>query len=60
MKKYNHAYDIGFSLISSTEDASDVTPEMFRTALVNRIEQLDKDNEWAEVVHAPFDTYEED
>lgn len=47
-------------MISSTEDASDVTPEMFRTALVNRIEQLDKDNEWAEVVHAPFDTYEED
>ena len=58
--KYNHAYDICFSLESNHEFGEDVTPDMLRTALLNRIKDLDKANEWGEI-HAnsvPFDTYE--
>ncbi len=58
--KYNHAYDICFSLESNTESGEDVTPDMLRTALLNRIKDLDDANEWGEI-HAnsvPFDTYE--
>lgn len=58
--KYNHAYDIGFSLESNDKFGKDVTPDMLRTALLNRIKDLDRENEWEEI-HAnsvPFDTYE--
>ena len=35
--KYNHAYDIAFSLESNHEFGEDVTPVMYETALLNRI-----------------------
>lgn len=61
MKKFNHAYDIAFEVISNREDGSDVTPEMFREGLLRRIAQLDADNEWHEAHSSkPFDTYEMD
>ena len=57
--KYSHAYDICFSLESNDEHGEDVTPEMLRTALLNRIHDLDDANEWGEIWanSAPFDTY---
>lgn len=58
--KYNHAYDIAFSLESNHEYGEDVTPDMLRTALINRIKDLDNANEWGEINgnSVPFDTYE--
>ena len=47
--KYNHAYDIAFSLESNHEFGEDVTPGMLRTALLNRIKDLDDANEWGEI-----------
>lgn len=40
MKKYSHAYDFSFKVESYTEDASDVTPVMIRTALIARARRL--------------------
>jgi hypothetical protein len=66
---FNHAYSIGFSLISNHPEGDDVTPEMLRTALLKRISELDEtintgpwaspEGEWIEAVGCPFDTYEE-
>lgn len=57
MTKYNHAYDFAFEVISHDEDASDVTPEMIRDALLTRVLGLPMD----EFRHAcsRFDTMEE-
>jgi hypothetical protein len=49
MSKFNHMFDIAFSLDSDSEDASDVTPAMLRDALLRRIADLDLTVE----VHAP-------
>lgn len=57
--QWNHAFDLGFSVVSSTDDGSDVTPAMYREALLNRIEELDKDNAWEEAVGASFDSFRE-
>ena len=59
MPKFNHAFDIAFSLISETEDAEDVTGAMLRAALLKRLEEM-PDNELVEACGYPFDTYEED
>ena len=53
--KYNHAYDIAFEVISDTEDGSDVTPEMLRSAILKRLNGMD-DDELLEACGAPFDT----
>jgi hypothetical protein len=42
MSKFNHLFDIAFSLDSDSEDASDVTPAMLRAALLRRIADLDE------------------
>lgn len=60
MPRYNHAYDLAFSLVSNHERGDDVTPEMFRAALVARMEDLDASNAWGEALGCPFDTYCED
>ena len=63
MAKFNHAYDIAFSVVSKKEDGSDVTPAMFRAALIRRIQQLDQEAQfggWEQACGAPFDTYQED
>ncbi len=57
MPAFNHAFDIAFSLVSSDACASDVTPQMLRTALIARLQAL-SDNELLEAVGAPFDTYQ--
>jgi hypothetical protein len=45
MRKFNHMYDIAFSLDSDLEDASDVTTDMLRAALEKRIESVFKSSE---------------
>jgi hypothetical protein len=55
--RYNHAYDIAFSLKSDCQQGNDVTPDMVRLALQKRIASM-CDNELMEAVGAPFDTYE--
>ena len=61
-KRYNHAYTIAFSLVSDTEDGSDVTSEMLTAAIEQRMAALDKsgDIEWHEAVGPPYDTFEEE
>ncbi len=55
--KYNHAFDLAFSL-ETFNDAENVTIEEAKAALLARIEELDRDQLWAEAVGASFDTYE--
>jgi hypothetical protein len=43
MTKFNHMYDIAFTVISNTEDGSDVTPAMLRAALLRRASELAED-----------------
>jgi hypothetical protein len=43
MPKFNHMYDIAFTVISNTEDGSDVTPAMLRAALLRRAAELAED-----------------
>lgn len=57
MKKFNHMYDVAFTVISHTEDASDVTPAMLRAALEKRIASLFASDEPLEAFGL-CDTYE--
>ena len=61
--RYNHAYELAFSLNSNDPEGLDVTPDMFREALLRRIAQLDAEEAhggWEQACGAPFDTYEND
>lgn len=57
-KRYNHMYTVAFTVISSHPEGLDVTPEDFRRALTQRMNDLDLSGEWDEAVGAPDDTYE--
>lgn len=62
MPRYNHAYTIAFALSESEHpDGNDVTPAMLKSALLKRVDDMDKagDTEWLEAVSAPYDSYEE-
>jgi len=48
IKKYSHMYDVAFEVISNHPEGEDVTPEMIKKALISRITDLDKHNEWIE------------
>lgn len=37
---FSHAFDFAFEVTSQKRDASDVTPEMLRTALIHRASNL--------------------
>jgi|TARA_R100000501_G_C2605872_1_gene101669 cystathionine beta-lyase family protein involved in aluminum resistance len=56
--KYNHAFDIAFSIVNESEEGV-VTPAEIRHALVCRLHNTPND-ELVESVGAPFDTFEED
>jgi len=58
MKKWNHAFDIAFSLVT-TKPLEEITPNDFRKALLERIIELDDENTWLEAIGNPFDTFEE-
>ena len=56
MPKYNHMFDIAFTLESADVDAKDVTPAMLKAALLQRIECME-DSEWLGAT-ALCDSYE--
>lgn len=58
MKKFSHAFDIAFEVVSDQADGKDVTPAMFRQALAYRMSMSDA--EILEATGAPFDTFEFD
>lgn len=53
---YRHAFDFAFEVVSRERDASDVTPEMLRAALIKRASTLSQ-RELAEACDC-FDTKE--
>jgi hypothetical protein len=57
--KYNHAFDIAFSVVSEHPAGEDVTAEQVREALIKRVIQAYDSGELLEAVGAPFDTYKE-
>ena len=44
--KYNHMLDIAFTVISETEDGSDITPEQIHLGIERRLVSLAESNEW--------------
>lgn len=61
MTRYNHAFTLAFEVSGSRmEDGSDVTVHQMREALLARIAQMDRDNEWTDAVGEPHDTMEEE
>ena len=57
--RYDHAFTIAFSLVSSDPSGCDVAPAELRTAILTRLAAL-ADNELIEAVGAPYDSYEMD
>lgn len=63
--KYNHAFTLGFSVVSEHPEAEDITPEQFAAAIHQRVaECLIRDQnghcEMLEAVLPPYDTYKEE
>lgn len=58
--KYNHAFSIGFGLISEHPTGDDVTAEQLLEALISRAKSAYESGELLEAVGCPFDTYEEE
>lgn len=58
-KKFNHAFDIAFELVTDKEDPCEVTPDELIAALRERIKTLQGEGPKAvlDAVH-PFDSYE--
>tara|TARA_B100000809_G_C15131100_1_gene528443 strand:+ start:2791 stop:3330 length:540 start_codon:yes stop_codon:yes gene_type:complete len=54
--KFNHAYDLGFEIVSDTEQATDVTGDMLRESLLARIASMDN-KELLQTCNC-FDTHE--
>ena len=57
--RYDHAFTIAFSLVSSNPSGRDVTPAELRAAILTRLASL-ADEELSEAVGAPYDSYELD
>jgi hypothetical protein len=57
---YNHLYTLAFSVVSQHPKGEDVTPSMFRDAIVDRMADLDCADEWEEAIGPPHDTYKEE
>lgn len=62
MAKFNHMYDLAFSVVSKRADGSDVTPTMMRQALLRRIADLDNEEPYGgwEEACGLCDTYREE
>lgn len=56
MARFNHGFDIAFSLINSDESGN-ATPKELRTAILERLASL-ADDELLEAIGAPFDTFQ--
>lgn len=67
MTQFNHAYSLGFAVISEREDASDVTHEMLMEAILQRLAALQaghvtdprRNETLVDACDAPWDTFEE-
>lgn len=57
--KYNHLFDIAFSVVSEHPVGEDVTAEQVREALISRVNRAYESGELLEAIGAPFYTYEE-
>lgn len=63
-KRYDHAFALGFSLISENEDGSDVTHEMLMQAILKRLHDLtesaqhEQGESLVDACDAPWDTME--
>lgn len=57
--RYDHAFTIAFSLVSSDPSGRDVTPAELGAAILTRLATL-SDTELIEAVGAPYDSYEMD
>lgn len=57
MTKYNHAYSLCFSVVSDTEDGSDVTAKQLREAIRRWVDEANDDGLLSNC-DAPYDTYE--
>jgi hypothetical protein len=60
MARFNHAVSVAFEVISNDEQGDDITSEMLKAALQERIRLLDESDAWIEACMSPFDTYEMD
>ena len=60
MTKYNHAFDIAFSITSEHPTGEDITAEQAFNALIERARKAYASGELLEAMGAPFDTYEEE
>lgn len=58
MKKYNHAYTLGFSVNTDQPCGEPIINLEVMEALLLRIIDLTKNNEWDEALGLPYDTYE--
>ena len=58
MPRYDHVYDLAFSVKSDHPRGDDVTPQMLINALQKRIEDLKQGGEIMEACGVPFETYE--
>ena len=58
--RYNSVFELSFSLDHDNEDASDITAEQFRAAVLYRLTDLglQSDDDWHNHVGDPHDTYE--
>ena len=57
-RKFNHLYDIAFSVVSNVEDGGDVTGAMVREAILKRIAEATDDDLMEGIGYC--DTYEEE
>jgi len=59
MKRYSHALDIAFEVISSKSDGEDITPTQLRMAILKRVIEAN-DTEILDICLPPFDSCEID
>ena len=60
MKKYNHAYTLGFSVNTDRHAECPVDPAEIMEAIALRIVDITSNKEWDEAIGQPYDTYELD
>jgi hypothetical protein len=58
MPKYNHIYSIQFNMLSNKMDASDVTGNMLIDGLINKMSEIETEEEMEAAVETPLITYE--
>ena len=59
MTNYSHGCDLAFEVVSQHKDGKDITPAMFRLAIIKRINDIDRTNSWDQTINI-FDTYDMD